>query len=418
MEPLIVYADLDTFFVSVQRLLNLSLVGKPVIVGGDPQGRGVVAACSYEARAYGVKSGMSASDAYRLCPQAIFTRGHGEYYGYYSRLVKELLLAFTPEVHPQSIDEFACDFSGMERIYPDPAALARRIREKVYLATGLPMSIGLATNSLVAKVAAGEAKPDGFRIVPPGEEARFLAPLPLSRLPGIGPVTEETLAAMGLRTLGEVAAFPVRLLKAALGRNGEILHQKARGKMVHTVSEEPVTKSLGHETTFRDVADPRRLLGILAGLTAEAGFRLRAGGFTTRLITLKLRYRDFQTVSMQRQVPPLFADEDIFTTVKELLPRLFTRRVGVRLVGVRLSRLVRDLHQLPLFEWERRMQQKNLCAALDRIHHRFGLESITPLATARSERAPFPLPPLAGPAAVVEAGATASPRIGCRASSS
>lgn len=382
MKPLIVYADLDTFFVSVQRLLNPSLVGRPVIVGGDPQGRGVVAACSYETRTYGVKSGMSARDAYRLCPQAVFTRGHGEYYGYYSRWVKELLLDFTPDVEARSIDEFACDFSGMERLWPDPAALARRIREKVYLATGLPLSIGLATNPLVAKVAAGEAKPDGSLIVPPGEEASFLAPLPLSKLPGIGPVTEEMLAGMGLRTLGEVAAFPVRLLKAALGRNGEILHQKARGEIVATVSAEPVTKSLGHESTFKDVADPRRLLGILAGLVTEAGFRLRAGGFTTRLVTLKLRYRDFQTVSMQRPVPPLFADEDIFTTVKELLPRLFTRRVGVRLVGVRLSRLVRDLHQLPLFEWERRMRQKNLHAALDKIHHRFGLEAIVPLAAA------------------------------------
>jgi len=403
MEPLVVFADLDTFFVSVQRLLNPSLVGKPVIVGGDPQGRGVVAACSYETRAYGVKSGMSARDAYRLCPQAIFTRGHGEYYGYYSRWVKELLLTFTPDVEARSIDEFACDFSGMERLWPDPAALARRIREKVYLATGLPLSLGLATNSLVAKVAAGEAKPDGFVVVQSGEEASFLAPLALSKLPGIGPVTEETLAGMGLRTLGEVAAFPVRLLKAALGINGEILHRKARGEAgVATVteraaSEEPVTRSLGHESTFEDVADPRRLLGILAGLVTEAGFRLRAGGFTTRLVTLKLRYRDFQTVSMQRLVPPLFADEDIFTTVKELLPRLFTRRVGVRLVGVRLSRLVRDLHQLPLFEWERRMRQKNLYAALDRIHHRFGLEAITPLAAAGGSASPF-----AHPAAVLK----------------
>ena len=377
MEPLIVHADLDTFFVSVQRLLNPSLVGRPVIVGGDPHGRGVVAACSYETRAFGVRSGMTARDAYRLCPQAIFVRGHGEYYGYYSRLVKNLLLDFTPEVAPMSIDEFVLDFTGMQRLHPDPAKLAGRIREKVYLHTGLPISLGLATNGLVAKVAAGEAKPDGYRVVPPGDEAAFLAPLPLGKMPGIGPVTERMLSERGLTTLGGVARVPLVMLRALLGKHGEALRMKCKGEQVITARETRTVKTIGHESTFKDTADPAKLRAILAGLTAEAGFRLRGGGYTARLVILKLRYPDFETHTHQRRVDALFSDDAIFKVACELLGDTFRRRVSVRLVGIRLARLVRDLHQLPLFEWQRRIKRQQLYAAIDSVRDRFGLGSLT-----------------------------------------
>ncbi len=385
MEPLIVHADLDTFFVSVQRLLDPSLVGRPVIVGGDPHGRGVVAACSYETRAFGVRAGMTARDAYRLCPQAVFVRGRGEYYGYYSRLVKNLLEDFTPEVTPMSIDEFVLDFSGMGRLHPAPSALAERIREKVYLHTGLPLSLGLATNGLVAKVASGEAKPDGYRVVPPGGEAAFLAPLPLAKMPGIGPVTERLLTERGLTTLGSVARVPLVMLRALLGKHGEALRMKCRGEQVITARETRTVKTIGHESTFKDTADPAKLRAILAGLTAEAGFRLRAGGYTARRVILKLRYSDFETHTHQQRVDALFSDSDIFRVGCELLESAFRRRVSVRLVGIRLAALVRDLHQLPLFEWRRRIRQQELYAAVDSVRDRFGLESLTTL-TAHSAR--------------------------------
>jgi len=397
METLIVHADLDTFYVSVQRLLDPSLIGRPVIVGGDPHGRGIVAACSYEARAFGVRAGISARDAYRLCPQAVFVRGHGEYYGYYSRLVKNILLDFTPEVAPMSIDEFRLDFSGMERLHPAPAKLAERIREKVYLHTGLPISLGLATNGLVAKVASGQAKPDGYRIVPPGEEASFLAPLPLAKMPGIGPVTERMLTERGLTTLGGVARVPLVMLRALLGKNGEALRMKCRGEQVITARETRTVKTIGHESTFRDTADPVKLRAILAGLTAEAGFRLRGGGYTTRLIILKLRYSDFETHTHQRRVDAVFSDGDIFRVVCELLGGTFSRRVSVRLVGIRLAGLVRDLHQLPLFEWQRRIKQQELYCAIDSVRDRFGLESLTTLTAHSARLARESLPAYGGP---------------------
>ena len=383
---LVIHADLDTFFVSVQRLLDPALVGKPVVVGGDPHGRGIVAACSYETRKYGVHSGMSAREAYRLCPQAVFVRGHGEYYGYYSRIVHNILEQFTPDASPMSIDEFSMDFTGMERVYPDPAALARRIREKVYLHTGLPISLGVASNCLVAKVAASEAKPDGYLIVPQGGEAAFLAPLPLSRMPGIGPFTEQLFSERGLRTLGDVAKVPLVMLRALLGKNGESLQRKCRGEVVLTAREHHVTKSIGHESTFKDTADPAKLRAVLAELTEEAGFRLREGGYTSRLVILKLRYSDFETTTHQRRVEPLFADEDLYRTVCALFEEAFQRRVSVRLVGIRLAALSRDLHQIPLFEWECRLRQQRLYSALDGIRTRYGAGAVATL-TAHSAAA-------------------------------
>lgn len=389
MGRLIAICDLDTFFVSVERLLEPSLIGKPVIVGGDPHGRGIVASCSYETRIFGVRSGMSARDAYRLCPSAIFVRGHGEYYAYYSRLVKEILSDFTPEVHPWSIDEFLCDFSGMENIYPSLRELCKRMREKVYLATGLPMSVGVGSNALVAKVASSVAKPDGFVIVPSGEEASFLAPLPVEKLPGVGPVVGEKLAEMGIRTIGDIARMPVHILSSHFGKIGEALHLKACGgwdveagndmennELSHHYS---CRKSIGHESTFRDKSDPQEILAVLSSLCAEAGFRLRADALTTSLITVKLRYSDFNTVTMQERVHCLFADDDIYVEAKKLFEKLYTRRKPVRLIGVRLSRLQRNLHEVPLFEWEMRLKKKKLFGAIDDIRKEYDVASLVPL---------------------------------------
>ncbi len=389
MGKLFAVCDLDTFFVSVDRLLEPTLVGKPVIVGGDPQGRGIVASCSYEARAFGVRSGMSTRDAFRLCPTAIFIRGHSDYYCYYSRLVKEILGGFTPVVRPLSIDEFLLDFCGMERIYPDAQALCKRIREKVYLATGLPISIGMGANSLVAKVAASVAKPDGFHVVQEGKERAFLAPLPMEKLPGVGPVVAEKLAEMGIRTIGDIALMPPHILKSHFGKVGEILHLKARGgyeernlegadngALTHHHSHR---KSIGHESTFSDKSDPQEILGVLSGLCAEVGFRLRADASTASLVTVKLRYSDFKTVTTQEGIHCVFADDDIYAQAKRLFEKLYTRRMPVRLVGVRLSRLSKNLHEVPLFDWEKRLKKRNLYRAVDRVRISHGVKSIAPL---------------------------------------
>lgn len=400
MEKLFAVCDLDTFYVSVERLLDPTLIGKPVIVGGDPKGRGVVASCSYEARAYGVRSGMSSRDAFLLCPNAIFIRGHGEYYSYYSRLVKEILANFTPSVTALSIDEFLCDFSGMvgiECLYRTPEEVAKKVREKIYLQTGLRISVGMGANPLIAKVSASVAKPDGFIVVPEGQEAEFLAPLPMEKLPGVGEVIGEKLTEMGLRTIGDIAKMPLHILKSHFGKIGESLHAKALGGACGSFSESlvissteneailshPFCKSIGHEETFQDTADPTEILSILAGLCAEAGFRLREKALTTSLITLKLRYSDFKTVSMQEPVHCIFADEDIFAKAKELFNRLYTRRMPVRLVGVRLSRLTKNLHEIPLFEWEKRLKKRAFYQAVDEVRGKLGLKSALPLSAMR-----------------------------------
>ncbi len=384
---LVAIADLDTFYVSVERLLNPDLRGKPVIVGGDARGRGIVASCSYEARAYGIKSGMSARDALRLCPHVIILPGHIPYYPYYSRLVGKVLAEFTPDCEALSIDEFLLDFTGMERIYPDPWTLASTLRERVYLVTGLPISIGIASSAVVAKVASSVAKPDGFIVVPRGQEAEFLNPLPVGKLPGVGEVTELVLARQGVTTIGELAQMPRPALRSHFGRWGDYLWEKARGiggadswlgRM-----EEAIPRSIGHQTAFPATAEPSAILAVLHKLVLKCGYRLRSAGLTTQLVAVKYRTVSFERQGHQRSLPtPLFADEDIFSVAKCLLQEIYPFGGSTRLrkVGVRLSRLARASSTIPVFASQQYQQKQALYRAVDEVHERFGLACLTPLA--------------------------------------
>ncbi|MEP0813896.1 MAG: DNA polymerase IV [bacterium] len=342
--------DMDTFFVSVERLFDPSLIGRSVIVGGPKGARGVVAACSYEARVFGVRSGMSLRTAAKLCPHGEFVYGRGHDYSKYSDRVMHILESHLPEVRAASIDEFYCEVTGMERVHPDLWELGRMLKREVFVKTGLPMTIGGGRNRLVAKIASKEGKPDGLYIVPPGTEAEWLSPMTVDRIPGIGPKTTEALRAMGIRFIGELAACPKEKLVARFGKWGGYISEKARGREVSIYQERSLPKSIGNESTFRaDVDDIAKVKEVMRSLLERACFRLRREKLKCREISVKLRYFDFDTHTSQMSIPRTCVDEVIWPFAEALLAKLHTRRAAVRLVGVRLSSLSFDGGQLELF---------------------------------------------------------------------
>jgi len=346
----VLLCDMDTFFVSVERLFDPSLIGRPVIVGGPKGARGIVAACSYEAREYGVKSGMALREASRLCPAGEFVHGRGHSYTEWHEKVRGILAQHLPEVKAESIDEFACDVTGMGRIWPSLFLLGQFLRREVYVRTGLPMTIGGGRNGLVAKVASVFAKPDGLFIVPEGGERMFLAPMHVSKLPGIGPKTTEVLERHGIRTLGQLARMPKMELKTRLGKWGLYLWEKANGREVVIYQQRRLPRSIGHESTFRaDVDDGTKVAEVLRSLAERAGYRLRKHGLKCRLVTVKLRYHDFDTHTAQTALPLTNVDRVIWPFALSLLGRLGCRRAPVRLVGIRLADLHKDNGQLELF---------------------------------------------------------------------
>jgi DNA polymerase-4 len=375
MERWIAHLDMDAFFVSVERLLDPSLAGKPVVVGGDPDGRGVVASASYEARRYGIHSAMPSRAARELCPEVIFLRGNHHLYGDYHRKARLILERSVPVIEAASIDEFYLDFTGCERLHGAILPLLRRIRGEIADELGLPSSAGLAANKLVAKIASGLAKPEGTLWVPAGAEADFLAPLPVRILPGVGPATERELTALGIRRVGHLASFPERVLEGALGRWGRALFRKARGISESPVSEEGERKSVGHEITFReDSADPAFLESVLCRLVEKAAYRLRAGGFRAGGLTIKVRYSDFRTITRSRTLWATDRDGDFLTVARGLLAETLSRRVRVRLLGVSLDRLRSGEEQLQLFAPERERKRRLLFPAVDLLRKKFGFD--------------------------------------------
>jgi DNA polymerase-4 len=374
----VAHIDMDAFFVSVERLLDPSLAGRPVVVGGDPRGRGVVASASYEARRRGVHSAMPSRRARELCPEAVFLPGHHHLYGDYHRRVRAVLERYAPVVEAASIDEFYLDFSGCRLLYGAIFPLLRWIRDRIAGDLGLPSSAGLAANKLLAKIASGLAKPAGVLWVPPRAEADFLAPLPARTLPGVGPATERELSGLGIRRVGHLASFPERVLEGALGKWGAALARRARGISESPVSEEGERKSVGHEVTFtEDSADPEVLEAVLCRLVERAAYRLRAAGLRAGGLTLKVRYSDFRTVTRSRKVPSTDRDGDLFRAARELLAGAVSRRVRVRLLGVSLDRLGGTAEQLGLFSPERERKRGRLFPAVDRLREKFGFEAVT-----------------------------------------
>lgn len=378
MQRTIVHLDLDAFFASVEELLDPSIAGKPIIVGGSPEARGVVSSASYAARAYGVRSAMPTSQALRLCPQAILLPGHRSEYSRYSRRVMRILREYTPLVEPISIDEAFLDVTGTELRWGPPDALARTIQERIQRELGLSASVGVASNKLVAKIASGLRKPRGLVVVPPGQEAAFLAPLPIEMLWGLGQVMGRRLKEQGIETIGQLAALPDEQLKALFGEHGRDIRLRAQGIDHRPVETTHEPKSVGHEYTFaRDVGDLDELRRTLLALSDKTAARLRAGKLRARTITLKLRYPDFTTITRSTTLPqPTNLGDIIYEQARALLEKVWHPGTKVRLLGVATSNLETKTRQLSLFETsESRLDR--LSQAVDEIRRKYGEDAIT-----------------------------------------
>lgn len=374
----IIHVDLDAFFASVEELLDPRIAGLPIIVGGDPAQRGVVSSASYAARAFGVRSAMPMSQALRLCPQAVVRRGHYHEYRRYSRQVMAILEAYTPLVEPLSIDEAFLDVTGCERLWGPAETIARTIQQRIFSECRLPCSVGVAGNKLVAKIACSLHKPRGFVVVLPGQEASFLAPLPVEYLWGVGSVAARRLHDLGLHTIGDLAAVPKETLMYAFGNQGATLYEYARGIDDRPVAPEGRRRSLSHERTFaRDVHEQVELQRTLLALSDEVAARLRRNGLQGNVIGLKLRYGDFTTVTRRvtiehhTDLSPI-----IYREALQLFQGTWNTRNPLRLLGVSVSGLIEQpAHQLSLFgnddsRWAR------LSHALDEIQERYGERAI------------------------------------------
>ena len=371
-------ADLDAFFVSVEQVLNPELKSKPVVVGGRPDRRGVVAAASYEARAFGLHSGMPLSTASRLCPQAIFIEGSFPRYRTASQKFMGILADFSPYLEPVSLDEAYLDVTGFESVHGSIRQMALSIKQRIKGELGLTASIGIASCKVVAKVAAEASKPDGLLEVAAGEERNFLAPLEITRLPGIGKKTGQFLNSLDIKTIGELSAMPLSMLKSRFGVFGELLHHHASGVDDREVKPPTAAKSTSRETTFgRDTRNRSLLEATLSYLSERVGADLRRQNRLARCVTLKLRYADFTTITRRYTSSQAFdSDRTIFDTGLGLLKKeLATGKQSVRLIGIGVSELVEASRQLGMLDSSgQRLAQLN--RAIDRIRNKYGFSSI------------------------------------------
>ncbi|MEO1449807.1 MAG: DNA polymerase IV [Bacteroidota bacterium] len=365
----ILHMDLDTFFVSVERLKDSRLEGKPLIIGGTGD-RGVVASCSYEARLFGVHAAMPMRLARRFCPQAIVISGDFDAYTDYSHTVTEIIQTDAPVVEKASIDEFYVDMTGMERFH-GCWTYARHMRQRVMRETGLPLSFGLSVNKLVSKVATNEAKPNGELHIPATRITPFLDPLSVRKLPAVGKQTAQQLISMGVRRVHTLREIPKPVLQRAFGKPGLSLYRKARGEDDSPVVPFSERKSISTETTFpKDSIDILHLRSTITHMVEKLAFKLRQSGKLTACITVKIRYANFETFTRQARLPFCGQDDVLIAKALELFDRLYEKRVRIRLVGVRFSQLVPGAPQLLLFQKQAR--QIDLYDALDQIKHRWG----------------------------------------------
>jgi DNA polymerase-4 len=361
--------DLDSFFVSVERLRDPRLVGKPVIVGGLSD-RGVVAACSYETRAFGVRSAMPMRMALKLCPDALVLRGDFEAYAQHSDWVTRMIMERAPVVEKASIDEFYLDMTGMERFFGS-YQFATDLRQKIHKETGLQISFGLSVNKTVSKVATNHVKPAGQFQVLPGEEKSFLAPMTVGKIPMIGAVTAQTLRNMGIVHVGTLSQMPLKVLERTFGKSGVMLWERANGIDLRPVVPYSEQKSLSKEITFeQDTTDVTLLRRILGSLTEQLAYDLRKLGQCTSCITVKLRYSNFDTHTRQISIPASASDHRLIPAVHELFEKLYDRRLLIRLIGVRFSKLLQGQEQLSLFDDGARLVP--LYGAMDNLRNRYG----------------------------------------------
>lgn len=373
IERAIVHMDLDTFFVSCERLLDNRLNNKPVLIGGTSD-RGVVASCSYEARKFGIHSAMPMRMAKQLCPEAIILRGNAGIYTKFSEQVTDVIKESVPVYEKSSIDEFYIDLTGMDRFF-GCMQMATELRERIIKETGLPISFGLSINKTVSKVATGEAKPNNRIRILQGSEKPFLAPLSVRKIPMVGEVTYKSLCDLGIKQIKTIQEMPMDVMYRVLGKNGLGIWHKANGIDESPVIQYHERKSISTERTFdKDTTDVIKLRSIMIAMAENLAFQLRRGNKLTACVTMKIRYSDFQTYTQQKRIPYSSLDSILLPVVLDLFERLYNRRMLVRLVGVKFSHLVEGGHQINLFEDEEKLI--NLSQAVDKMRERFGDRSI------------------------------------------
>ena len=372
-EKSILHLDLDTFFVSVERLLHSELEEKPLLVGGLGD-RGVVAACSYETRKFGIHSGMSMKLAKQLCPQAIVIKGEVSIYSKYSYEVTEIIKARVPAFEKASIDEFYADLTGMDKFF-GTYQFATELRKTIIKESGLPISFGLSRNKFVSKIATSEAKPNNQRLIGNGEEKEFLAPLSVRKIPMIGSKTFQTLLGLGVQKIKTIQEMPVEMMESVLGKNGRTIWKRAHG-----IDDAPIIpfherKSISAERTFhRDTINMVQLTATLTAMTENLAYQLRRGNKLTSNISVKIRYSDFNTYTKQAKIPYTSADHILIPKIHELFKQLYNRRLLIRLIGIKFSGLVGGHYQINLFDDTQEML--NLYNSMDYIRSRYGNDNL------------------------------------------
>lgn len=373
MERTIVHCDLDTFFVSVERLLNSALVDKPVLIGGNCD-RGIVASCSYEARRFGVHSAMPMRLARQLCPEAILIRGDHDLYSKYSNIVTKIIEEKIPVVEKASIDEHYLDMTGMDKFF-GTWKLTRELRQHIIKETGLPISFGLSINKTVSKIATGEAKPSGERKVDDGMEKSFLAPLSIRKIPGIGPKTYPLLRNMGISKIYTLQQMNILTMRRVLGANGVNIWNKANGIDTSAVVPFHQQKTMSKEHTFeQDTIDMDLLKKVMVSMVDELAFDLCKDGRLTSCITVKIRYSNFDTHTTQAKLPFTASETVISQKAFQLFDKLFSRRMLIRLIGIKLSNLIAGSYQMNLFNDTHK--EIALSNAMDKIRMRYGYQSV------------------------------------------
>jgi DNA polymerase-4 len=381
----IFHVDMDAFFVSVEELYDPALKGKAVVVGGQREERGVVSAASYEARKFGVHSAMPLRTAAKLCPDAVFVDGHPERYRECSEKVYKVLTSFSPQIEMASIDEAYLDMTGTARLHGPPLKAAHTLHQRMKSETQLNCSVGIGTSRLIAKVSSGQAKPNGVLWIVPGEEAKFLAPLDVREIPGVGKVMESSLNALGIKKVGDLARLGDSELEERFGKWGLALAGKARGEDAGGWFDSEVgaggdAKSISHEHTYNeDTADATQLEATLMRLSEMVGRRLRESNFHARTIQLKLRYKDFTTITRAHTLPaPTQLDTEVFEQVRALFRAKWKKGAQVRLLGVHASSFSSaQPDQMNLLEGGRQQRWKDALAAADRLRDKFGESSVS-----------------------------------------
>ena len=369
----ILHLDLDTFFVSVERLINTELMHRPLLVGGLGD-RGVVAACSYETRKFGVHSGMSMKVARNLCPEATVIKGNASTYTKYSHLITEIIKSEVPSFEKASVDEFYADLTGMDRFF-GTYQFAGELRQKIIRESGLPISFGLSQNKVVSKIATGEAKPNNQKIIEVGTEKGFLAPLSVKKIPMVGNKTFQKLVHLGVHYIHTLQEMPLEMLERVLGKNGKLIWLRAQGIDHSPIIPFHERKSISMERTFnKDTIDVIRLKATIQAMAESLAYQLRNGNKLASTVTVKIRYSDYQTYSKQTKIPYTSADHILVPKALELFQNLYQRRVLIRLIGVRLSGIVGGNYQINLFDDSEKML--NLYQSLDKIKNRFGEKSV------------------------------------------